>query len=63
MAAEAVSKMPRTSVIIGHAHAEMELDIGCRQVRIGLEEAATLGDIRSDHSNAVAASRIFGKTA
>ena len=55
MAAKAVSKVPGTPVIVGHAHAEMELDIGCGQVRIRLEEAATLGDIGSDHSYAVAA--------
>ena len=55
MAAKAVSQMPGTPVIVGHAHAEMELDIGCGQVWIGLEEAATLGDVGRDHSCAVTA--------
>ena len=54
MAAKAMSKMPGTPVIVGHAHAEMELDIGYGQIRFGLEEPATLRNIGSDHSHAVA---------
>ena len=55
MASKTVPQVPGTSVVVRHPHAEMELNIGYGQARIGLEETATLGDIGSDHSDAFAA--------
>ena len=53
MAAETMAEMPVAAVIVGHGHAEVELDVRHREVRIGLEKAAAFGDIRGDHADAV----------
>ena len=54
MAGEAGAAMALAAVIVGHRHAEMQLDVGHVEVGPGLQEAAAFGEIRGHRPAALA---------
>ena len=51
---KAGARVALAAVIVGHRHAEMQLDVGHVEVRAGFQEAAAFGEVRCHRSAAFA---------